>query len=45
LRIRYLVEDLDKEVDRLEARELVVVDVDAEGEEETGVAPGFGFRV
>ena len=48
MRIRYLVEDLDKEVDRLEARELVVVDVNAEGEEEASVAPGlgsFGFGV
>ena len=35
----WLVEHLDEEVDGLEARELVVVDVHAEREKEPGVAP------
>ncbi len=34
-----LVEQLDKEVDRLQMNELIVVDVDAEREEEARVAP------
>ena len=33
-----VVQDLNEEVDDLEVRELVVVDVDAQGEEEAGVA-------
>ena len=36
---KVVVEDLDKEVDGLEARELVVVEVDAHDKEEPDVAP------
>lgn len=37
--VRGRTEDLDKEMDRLEPDELVVVRVDAEREEQAGVSP------
>jgi len=36
-----LVEQLDKEVDRLKVEQLVVVDVDAQGEKEPGIPPVY----